>query len=82
LRAKTDVDLARYATNELNLGLRLVSEPDDESRIRAEEIYDDIVRLVPVIHDLDAAEDRRLHARLKRLRTALDHLPALARSAR
>lgn len=81
LRAKTDVELARYITNELNHGVRFAVQSNYQSRCRAEKAYADIARLLPVIHGLDEAERRRLEAKLKRLRAMLDRLPALTRAA-
>jgi len=81
LRAKTDVDLVRYVTHELDLGIRLASESNDQSRIRAEEAYSEIARLLPILHDLGQSERRRVEANLKRLREVLDLLPALTRAA-
>jgi hypothetical protein len=81
LRAKTDVDLARYVTNELNLGIHLASQSNHGSRGRAEETYAEIARLLPVIHDLGESERRQLEAQLQRLREILDRLPALTQAA-
>jgi hypothetical protein len=77
LRAKTDLDLARYVTRELNLAVRLASESNDQSRIRADETYAEIARLLPIVHGLDQSERRRLDAKLKRLREMLDQMTAL-----
>jgi hypothetical protein len=81
LRAKTDVELARYVTNELNVGVRLALQSNPQSRSRAEETYAEIARLLPVIHALDESERRRLEAQLQRLRGMLDQLPALTGAA-
>jgi hypothetical protein len=80
LRAKTDVELARYVTNELNHGVRFAAQSNHQSRSRAEEAYAEIARLLPIIH-LDESERRRLEAKLQRLRAMLDRLPALVRAA-
>jgi len=81
LRAKTDVELARYVSSELNLGVRFAMQSTDQSRSRAEEAYTEIARLLPVIHDLCESERRRLEAQLRRLRGMLDQLPALTQAA-
>ncbi|HTS30505.1 MAG TPA: hypothetical protein VMH81_31755 [Bryobacteraceae bacterium] len=78
LRAKTDLELAAYITNALNLALRLASEADDRSRMRAEDSYSEIVRLLPVIYRLSQPERRRFDGKLTRLREMLDQAPALA----
>ena len=77
LRAKTDVELARYLSNELNLAARLASESDEQSRIRADEAYAEIARLLPVVQGLDQSERQRLGAKWKRLREMLDQMTAL-----
>jgi hypothetical protein len=77
LRAKTDGELARYVTSELNLAVRLASESSDQSRIRADEAYAEIARLLPVVQGLDQSERRRVEAKLKRLREMLDQMTAL-----
>ena len=66
LRAKTDAELVRHVTRQLNLGLRFALELDDRSHRRAEEAYSEIVRLLPIIR-LREAERRQLDARLKHL---------------
>jgi hypothetical protein len=81
LRAKTDVELVRHISNELELGVRLASESGHQSRIRAEEAYAEIVKLLPVIRGLGEAERRRWEARIERLRGMLDQMPALTRTA-
>ena len=81
LRAKTDVELVRYVTNALDLGVRFALESDGQSQSRAEEAYAEIAKLLPIMHELDESERRRLHAKLKRLREMLDHLPALTYGA-
>jgi hypothetical protein len=81
LRAKTDIELARYLTSKLNLAVRLASESKDHSRIRAEEAYAEIAQLLPVVQKLSTVERRRLAAKLQWLREMLDRVPALAESA-
>jgi len=81
LRAKTEIELIRYVTAELNVGVRLASESNDQAHIRAEEAYAAVSRLLPVVYDLDHPERRRLEAKLTGLRTMLDHLPALTQTA-
>ena len=81
LRAKTDIELARYVNSELNLGVRLASESDDQAHIRAEEAYAEIHRLLPVVEGLGQVERLRLETKLAGLREMLDQLPALTRSA-
>jgi len=81
LRAKTDVELVRYVSSELNHGVRFALQPNPQARGRAEEAYAEIARLMPVIGDMDPSERRRLEAKLKKLRAMLDGLPALTRAA-
>jgi hypothetical protein len=81
LRAKTDRELARYVTSELNLVVRLASESDRHSRIRAEQLYDEIARLLPITHQLGQSERRRLEAKLNQVKVMLDTLPALTQTA-
>jgi hypothetical protein len=77
LRAKTDVELARYVIRELNRAVRLASESNDQSRIGADETYAEVARLLPIAHGMDQLERRRLEAKLKRLREMLDQMAAL-----
>ncbi|HLK68561.1 MAG TPA: hypothetical protein VKU19_34245 [Bryobacteraceae bacterium] len=72
LRAKTNEDLVRYLTRELNLGVRLAAEADDQSLRRAEESYSEIARLLPLVSSLDRSEQSRIEARFQRLRDILD----------
>jgi thymidylate synthase ThyX len=81
LRAKTDVELIRHVTHELDLGVRFAAYADYESRHRAEEAYAETSRLLPIVHDLGESERRQLEAKVNRLRMMLDHLSALARTA-
>ena len=81
LRAKTDRELARYVTSELNLGVRLASETDCRSRIQAEQVYDEIARLLPIAYHLGQSERLRLEAKLKQVRVMLDRLPVLTQTA-
>jgi hypothetical protein len=81
LRAKTDIELVHYVGSELDLGVRLASESNAQSQIRAGAAYDEIVRLLPILHDLGESERRRLQTKLKSLRGMLDLAPALAQAA-
>jgi hypothetical protein len=81
LRAKTDLELSRYLASELSLAVRLASEPGGQSRVRAQEAYTEIARLLPLIQDLDSTEHARLQSKLQRLRDMLDQLPTLAGAA-
>lgn len=70
LRAKTDRQLLALVSTQLDRALALAEA--GEYLIRAEEIYREVRRLLPLAGTANHAEWCRLTARMKRLREVLD----------
>ena len=70
LRAKTDRQLLALVSAQLDRALALAEA--GEYLIRAEEIYREVRRLLPLAESASHAEWCRLTARMKRLREVLD----------
>lgn len=70
LRAKTDRQLLALVSTQLDRALALAEA--GEYLIRAEEIYQEVRRLLPLAGSANRSEWCRLAARMKRLREVLD----------
>lgn len=69
LRAKTDRQLVEFLSAQLDRALALAEA--GESLIRAENIYGEVRRLLPLVKNANYAEWRRLIARMYELRELL-----------
>lgn len=82
-RARTDQQLHALISSKLDRGLsfaKLLLDEEargrwsstDEFVARADKLYTEVARLLPLLHGISSAERRRLESRLNQLRDILD----------
>ena len=78
LRAKTDRQLVALFQTMLDDGLRRARASGGDTRPQAEDVYAEVLYLLPTIRHIAEAERRALDVKLARLRYFLDRRPTPA----